>query len=193
MGPSTASAEPPVTDIDRGDALTCRMLLWVTPLGLVQAAQVVQSAGTPGLDGMCLNSVITRQVTPRWPDGSPASGWVMYSFGMMMRLPHKEAQVALSGPKTPMPSLAHDRPLDLNQFLREAPNTTRPTTVCAVHAVISQAGTVDHLRLTRSTGSPPLDAACLEIIQASHFVAARLNDQPVSASTDVWLNWQSAN
>jgi TonB family protein len=193
MGPSIASAEHPVTDTDRADALPCVMLLWVTPLGLVQAAQVVQSAGTPGLDSLCLNSVITRQIRPRGRDGSPASGWVMFTFRMMMGLPHKEAQAALQSPKKPIPSLAHDRPLDLNQFLHEATNSTRPATVCAIHAVISPEGNINDLRLTRSTGSPPLDSACLEVIRACNFMPARLDDQPVLGQTDIWLNWQSAN
>jgi hypothetical protein len=109
-----APAEEQYTDTDRDDALTCRMLLWVTP-----------------------------------------------NRGLMMKLPHKEAQAAQARPELPIPSLASDRPLELNRFLDGAADARRPPTVCALHVVVSAEGTVDRLSVRRSTGAPPLDAACL--------------------------------
>jgi TonB family protein len=189
----TASAEIPITDRDRDDALTCRMLLWVTPTGVVQAAQVVRSAGSSSLDTMCLNGIVTRQLKPHAHDGSPASGWVTFTFGMMMGLPHKEAQAARDHPELPIPALSHDRPLELSRFLGAAADAARPPTVCALHVLVSAGGNVDQLSVTRSTGSPTLDAACLAVIRAAGFVPAQRDQQPVAAATDIWLNWQSPN
>jgi TonB family protein len=188
---SAAPAEEPYTDSDRDDALTCRMLLWVTPAGVVQAAQVVRSAGTSPLDAMCLNGVITRQLKPPSKDGSSTGGWVTFTLGLMMKLPHKEAQAAQVRPELPIPALASDRPLELNRFLDAAADTRRPPRVCALHVLVSADGTVDRLSVTRSTGSPPLDAACLAVIRAAAFVPAQRDRQPVAAATDIWLNWQS--
>jgi len=113
------------------------------------------------LDAMCLNGVIARQLKVNSRDGSSASGWVTFNWGLMMKLPHKEAQAAQARPELPIPSLASDRPLELNRFLDGAADARRPPTVCALHVVVSAEGTVDRLSVRRSTGAPPLDAACL--------------------------------
>jgi hypothetical protein len=147
-----AQAEDPYTDMDRDDALKCRMLLWVTQAGVVQAAQVVRSAGTSMLDE-------TSQ------DGASAEGWVTFTLGLMMKLPHKEAQAAQVRPERPIPALARDRPLELNRFVDGAVDARRPPTVCALHVLVSAEGSVDRLSVTRSTGSPTLDAACLAVIR----------------------------
>lgn len=185
-----APAEEPYTDRDRDDALTCRMLLWVTPAGVVQAAQVVRSAGTSTLDAMCLNGVITRQLTPPSGDESSASRWVTFTLGLMMKLPHEEAQAAQVRPERPIPILASDRPLELNRFLDARADARRPPTVCALHVLVSADGTVDRLSITKSTGSPLLDSACLAVIRAATFIPAQRDRHPVAAATDIWLNWQ---
>jgi hypothetical protein len=160
-----AQAEDPYTDMDRDDALKCRMLLWVTQAGVVQAAQVVRSAGTSMLDEMCLNDVIGRPLKLTSQDGASAEGWVTFTLGLMMKLPHKEAQAAQVRPERPIPALARDRPLELNRFVDGAVDARRPPTVCALHVLVSAEGSVDRLSVTRSTGSPTLDAACLAVIR----------------------------
>jgi hypothetical protein len=125
-----ARAEDLYTDMDRADALTCRMLLWVTRAGVVQAAQVVRSGGTSTVDEMCLNGVIARRLKSPSRDGSSAGAWVTFTLGLMMKLPHKVALAAQVRPELPIPALAHDRPLELNRFLDGAADTTATHRVC---------------------------------------------------------------
>ena len=133
-------AEAPLTDQDRQDALVCRTLLWVSASGVVQLAQVVDSAGSVTLDALCLNAVIARRVEPS-SDAAPRTGrWIMFTTRLLMGLPHNEAVAARDRPKRSIPTLQHDGPLDLNRSIETTPDDSRPLTVCALHVFVSAEG-----------------------------------------------------
>ena len=187
---AVSSAEAPITSRDREDALTCRMLLWVSAPGVVQLAQVVTSAGSHTLDAMCLNGVVARKIEPGAEDAARTGRWIIFTYRMMLGLPHREALVARDRPETPTPVLVHDRPFEAVRLLDVPGADPRPITVCMVHVLVSAEGKVAKATITRSTGEPALDTACENTILAADFIPARRGGDAVPAATDIWLNFQ---
>ena len=62
--------------------------------------------------------------------------------------------------------------------------------ICKLHVTVSEAGDVDALEITQSTGSVDLDQACLDAIYDAPFIPARREGKFVSGSTDVVLDWR---
>jgi hypothetical protein len=110
---------------------------------------------------------------------------------MEMGLPHKEAQLAQAHAPIPVPALLHQEPFDLAGYRVSAADSAPPSPVCATHAVVSADGSVERIAITLGTGSPQWDNACLNAVRALKFSAALKDSQPVTASTDIWLNWNS--
>jgi hypothetical protein len=188
----TAKADHPPTPQDAEDALTCHVLMWVTADGAVQLAQVAESSGSSVIDGMCLNGIIIRQFKSKSPAPSSSGRWAKLVYRMEMGLPHKQAQVAQAHTPIPVPALLHPEPFDLAGYRISAAEAAPPTPVCATRAVVSADGSVERLAITVSTGSPQWDGACLKAVRALKFSAGLQAGLPVTASTDIWLNWNSS-
>jgi TonB family protein len=59
-----------------------------------------------------------------------------------------------------------------------------------MHIVISAEGETRQIKLTRSTDSPELDSACVDVMRAARFMPAQRDGQNVAAATEVWLAWR---
>jgi TonB family protein len=62
--------------------------------------------------------------------------------------------------------------------------------ICKRHVTVSEAGDVDALDITQSTGSVDLDQACLDAIYDAPFIPGRREGKFVSGSTDIVLDWR---
>ena len=56
--------------------------------------------------------------------------------------------------------------------------------------LVSAAGDIDQIQLTKSTGWEDLDTACLDAMYAAEFIPAQRDGQTVAAATTVYLAWR---
>ena len=73
-------------------------------------------------------------------------------------------------------------------YYPEAALAARAHGICKVHVAVSDAGDVDALAITQSTGSQELDQACLDAIYDAPFILRRREGKSVSGTTDVVLD-----
>jgi TonB family protein len=189
----TAAAQDPFTDNDLEDAIKCHLLVSVTAGGAVQLAQVAETSGSAMLDGSCMNSTIMNHLKPDPAAPSVGNHWVMLTIRAVFKLPHKEAQAAQAHTAIPIPVISQAEPFTLTHHRESAGDAPRPSPVCAAHAVVSASGSVDSVGITISTGSPRWDDACLNAIRSLSFSPGLRDGQPVTAPTDIWINWQAVN
>jgi len=139
---------------------------------------------------MCLNGTVARRFKVHALDDSATGHWTNFAIHVVMQLPHKEAIATQHSPEIPIPVVAHQGPFELARFA-DLGNAQHTPLICAVHALVTAEGKLDRLIITRPTGSVSLDRACQEAISAATFIPASRGDVPVSAATDIWLNFQS--
>jgi TonB family protein len=60
---------------------------------------------------------------------------------------------------------------------------------CVVHTTVGSSGTALNAAITRSTGSPILDKACITAVSAARFTPELQNGTPVADSTDIAIYW----
>lgn len=165
---------------------TCQVLVWISGGGRVQAAQVINPYGSSLLEQACLNLAI-GQTLHSVTNSEPANyRWAVLPIKWVTEFaPKTSATSAL-----PVPLLARDQTLHVDpSHYPEPALTSRKEGVCAIHIVVDATGEAQHVTITRTTGTPELDSACVDAIRAARFTPARRGDQNVAAATDVWLRW----
>jgi TonB family protein len=194
ISPSTAPKLAPVdsksTPASRSSN-TCLVAIWVRASGAVQAAQVVSSSGAPRLDEACARAVINQQLMPATIAGVAIDKWVVLPIKWDLKFPAKKLPPAKQPNEAPIPRLADEQELHVDPpYYPASAVQERQEGICTMHVIVSAAGDVEHLALTRSTGVNSLDTACQDALYAAQFIPAKRDGQTIEAATDVWLAWR---
>jgi TonB family protein len=177
--------------LDKGSAkeATCRLSLWYTGDGSIQAVQLVKASGFPSIDQACLQSVIGRKLEglPSGDSGGRkffAIHWVIHPVQGVVP-PHPQIKLDPSIPQLPAGGGMHPLPNYPPEALAQHAHG-----ICKMHITVSATGVVSSIETTQSTGSGSLDEACKEAIAQSAFVPATNGNQPVNGTTEVAIVWR---
>jgi TonB family protein len=173
------------------DHASCLLGVWYNAKGTILVEQIVKSSGHPEIDQACLATAIGQPLTVPVPLDPGNGGWtqlpIVWNFGK--RTPDSKAQPMEADPA--IPALRQGDTMHVTApYYPEVAIAARAHGICKLHVTISEAGVVDILEITQSTGSIDLDQACLDAIYAAPFIPARREGKFVSGSTDVVLDWR---
>jgi TonB family protein len=167
----------------------CVLAVFAQADGSVPAAQLLKSAGYPRLDTACIESVIDVPVLPAVDNGTPVAGWGDFTMAWLIGPPQFARQPPLE--KTAVPRIANDYELQVGEmFYPEAARAKHERGYCVVHTIVDPTGAVRDARITRSTGSPILDKACLDAVTPARFTPELQNGVPVEDTTDISIYWR---
>jgi TonB family protein len=172
-----------------GVSPVCNVAIWVRSTGVIQIAQVVKSSGSSNVDEQCAWDGINGTMEPAKLYGVAIDKLLMIPMKWM------ESPSAILAPEhdvsdTPIPQLA-DQEFHLDPpYYPELALKLGRTGICAMHILVSAAGDIDQIQLTRSTGSEDLDTACLDTMYAAEFIPAQRDGQTFAAATNVYLAWR---
>jgi TonB family protein len=173
------------------DHASCLLGVWYNAKGTILAEQIIKSSGHPEIDQACLATAIGQPLTVPVPLDPGNGGWtqlpIVWNFG-------KRTAVSKAQPMEADPAIPALRQGDAMHvaapYYPEAAVAAHAQGICKLHVTVSEAGDVDALEITQSTGSVDLDQACLDAIYDAPFIPARREGKFVSGSTDVVLDWR---
>jgi TonB family protein len=173
------------------DYASCLLGVWYNAKGIILVEQIIKSSGHPEIDQACLATAIGQPLTVPVPLDPGNGGWtrlpIVWNFGK--RTTDNRAQPMEADPAIPI--LRQGDAMHMTApYYPEAAVAARAHGICKLHVTVSEAGDVDALEITQSTGSVDLDQACLDAIYGAPFLPARREGKFVSASTDVVLDWR---
>jgi TonB family protein len=162
---------------------------WYASGGTIYAVQLVKASGYPSVDQACLQAAIGQRVESVLADlviGGRTYFPIHWIFdrAALNSSPHRIAR----DPTVPrLPSGGAMNPLP--PYPAEA-LAQRAHGICKMHVVVSETGAVSSIEITQSTGSAALDEACKQAIYGTAMTPATNQDQPVSGTTDVAIDWR---
>jgi TonB family protein len=173
------------------DHASCLLGVWYNAKGTILAEQIIKSSGHPEIDQACLATAIGQPLTVPVLLDPGTGGWtqlpIVWNFGK--RTADNKAQPIEADPA--IPALRQGDAMHVAApYYPEAAVAARAHGICKLHVTVSEAGDVDALEITQSTGSVDLDQACLDAIYDAPFIPARREGKFVSGSTDVVLDWR---
>jgi TonB family protein len=186
---ASASAEPKSSSNGPPDENRCLVRIWVRATGLIQAAQVVRSSGHPRLDEACALGVIAQPMKPPTLRRESVDQWVTLPIKWVMQDMKSPAPAETSEGQRIAQLTDQVLLVDVPYYPAAAINE-RKEGVCRLHVVVSAAGDVDDIQLTKSTGDTRLDRACLDAMYAADFVPPQANGKFIAGATDVYLAWR---
>jgi len=173
------------------DHASCLLGVWYNAKGTILAEQIIKSSGHPEIDQACLATAIGQPLTVPVLLDPGNGGWtqipIVWNFGK--RTGENKAQPMEADPA--IPALRQGDAMHVAApYYPEAAVAARAHGICKLHVTVSEAGDVDALEITQSTGSVDLDQACLDAIYDAPFMPGRREGKFVSGSTDVVLDWR---
>jgi TonB family protein len=151
----------------------------------------VSVSGHPEIDQACLAAAIGQPLTVPPPLDPENGGWtqipIVWNFGK--RMADDKAQPMEADPA--IPALRQGDAMHVvPPYYPEVAVAARAHGICKLHVTVSEAGDVDALDITRSTGSVDLDQACLDAIYDAPFIPGGREGKFVSGTTDIVLDWR---
>jgi TonB family protein len=172
-----------------GVSSVCNVAIWVRSTGVIQVAQVVKSSGSSSVDQQCAWDAINGTMEPAKLYGVAIDKLLMIPM-KWMKGPSAPLAPVHDVSDTPIPQLTdQDFHLDPPYYPELALKLGR-TGFCAMQILVSAAGDIDQIQLTKSTGWEDLDTACLDAMYAAEFIPAQRDGQTVAAATTVYLAWR---
>jgi TonB family protein len=173
------------------DHASCLLQVWYNAKGTILVEQIIKSSGHPEIDQACLATAIGQPLTVPMPLDPDNGGWtqlpIVWNFGK--RMADNKAQPMEADPA--IPALRQGDAMHVvPPYYPEAAIGARAHGICKLHVTVSEAGDVDALDITQSTGSVDLDQACLDAIYDAPFIPGRREGKFVSDTTDIVLDWR---
>jgi TonB family protein len=186
--PKIGEAYYPAESRRRGEEGGCTVRLLVLADGTVPSMQLISSTGFPHLDIACWNAFINWKARPATVNDLPISSWA--NIPVFWRLRGSKTPVTTSDAKV-TPHISDDYLLNVGpDYYPAVSRQKRQEGVCLVHVKVSERGAPESLSISKSTGFAPLDQACLDAIQSAKFIAGIRYGDPISAETDILINWR---
>jgi len=173
------------------DHAGCLLRVWYNAKGTILVEQILKSSGHAEIDHACLATAIGQPLkAPALLDPNDG-GWtqlpIVWHFFTRKGIgtpPPMEADPAI-------PALRDGNAMHVAPpYYPEAALVARAHGICELHVTVSDAGDVDALDITQSTGSMELDQACSDAIYDAPFIPGRREGKFVSGTTDVVLDWR---
>jgi TonB family protein len=179
----------PPQSIRAGEEGTCFVALLVDTDGQVGAVQLLTSTGHPRLDGACIASVVKERMLPAMSNGKPIVGWFTTPISWASS-PGKASTRSMAG--LAIPRLPEYYELHVGQtFYPTAALQGKEQGICLVHLLVNAKGSVSETQLSKSTGFPDLDRACVDAVTLAEFTPAQTTGAPpVDAWTDIAMFWR---
>jgi TonB family protein len=173
------------------DRASCLLRVWYNDKGTILVEQILKSSGHPEIDQACLATAIGQPLKAPAPLDPNNGGWtqlpIVWDFvtgKAIGKAPPMEADPAV-------PALREGNAMHVAPpYYPEAAVAARAHGICKVHVTVSDAGDVDALDITQSTGSVELDQACLDAIYDAPFIPGRQGGKLVGGTADVVLDWR---
>jgi TonB family protein len=174
------------------DHASCLLRVWYNAKGTILVEQISKSSGHPEIDQACLAAAIGQPLTVPVPLDPDNGGWsqlpIVWHFGKRTADDDK-AQPMEADPA--IPALRQGDAMHVTPpYYPEAAVAARAHGICQLRVTVSEAGDVDALDITQSTGSVDLDQACLDAIYDAPFIPGRREGKFVSGTTDIVLDWR---
>jgi TonB family protein len=173
------------------DRAGCLLRIWYNAKGTILVEQIVKSSGYPEIDQACLATAIGQPLKAPVLLDPNDGGWtqlpIVWHFAKRKTIDKTspmEADPAI--PALWEGNVMHVAP----PYYPEAAIAARAHGICKLHVTVSDAGDVDALDITQSTGSVELDQACMDTVYAAPFRPGRREGKFVSGTTDVVLDWR---
>jgi TonB family protein len=172
-----------------GEEGTCFVAMLVDIDGRITAVQLLISTGYLRLDAACIAAVVNERMLPATINGKPAVGWFAAPMTWLMaekKFP-RQSLVGLAIPR--MPDY-----YELQVGSKYYPATAlerKEQGICVVHLLVNAKGVVSETQLSKSTGFPDLDRACIDAVILADFIPAQATGSPPNdAWTDIAMIWR---
>jgi TonB family protein len=170
----------------------CAVRVQVDSGGAINALQLIISSGFVRLDGACLAAFVGARFLPATLNGKPVSSWANIPLEWRLR-PGGWRQSVPRNFKASVPTIPNESTLQVGaQFYPPTSREMHQEGICAVHIVVDTGGALSEIKIAQSTGSATLDQACIAAVQQAHFVPGTRDGIPITAATDVYMNWRLA-
>jgi TonB family protein len=165
----------------------CHVAFLIEANGSVSAMQLLSPSGHPRLDTACIEAVLNVPMTPAMANGTPVTAWS--DFNLVWVIDAAQPYQPLPE-RSAFPRVADDFEFQAGaKFYPEAARAKHPGGYCVVHTTVGSSGSALNSTITRSTGSPILDEACLTAVNTARFTPELQDGRPVPDSTDIAIYW----
>jgi len=179
----------PPQSIRAGEEGTCFVALLVDIDGQISAVQLLISTSHPRLDAACIASGVNERMLPATINGKPTVGW--FTTPISWALTDKKVGIrSLAGLAIPRLPVYYE--LQVGPKLYPAAALQRKEQgICLVHLLVNAKGNVSQTQLSKSTGFPDLDRACIDAATVAEFTPAQATGEaPIEAWTDIAMFWR---
>jgi TonB family protein len=180
----------PPKAISAGEEGTCFVALFVGTDGQIDAVHLLKSSGYPRLDAACVASVVDERMLPATINGRAVVGWFATHISWVLN-PGKVLHDRTSS-GTPIPRLPEFFELQVGpKFYPATALQRKEHGICLVHLLVNTKGAVSETQLSKSTGFPDLDRACVDAVILAEFTPAlAANQTAIDAWTDIAIYWR---
>jgi TonB family protein len=173
------------------DHAGCLLRVWYNAKGTILVEQIIKSSGHPEIDQACLATAVGQPLTVPVPLDPNNGGWTQVPIAWNFGKPTGDSKAQPMEADPAIPALREGEAMHVTPpYYPEAAVAARAHGICKLHVTVSEAGDVDALDITQSTGSVDLDQACLDAIYDAPFTPGRREGKFVSGSTDIVLDWR---
>ena len=179
----------PPQSITSGEEGTCFVALFVDIDGQINALQLLTSASHPRLDAACIASVVHERMLPATINGKLTVGWFTtpISWALTDKKVGNRSLAGLAIPRLPVYYELQVGP----KFYPAAALQRKEQGICLVHLLVNAKGNVSQTQLSKSTGFPDLDRACIDAVTLAEFIPAQVTGEaPIEAWTDIAMFWR---
>ena len=177
--------------VGKVDRAGCLLRVWYDAKGTILAEQIAKGSGYPEIDQACLAAAIGQPLMVPPLLDPEEGGWtqlpIVWNFSKQK--PENAAQPMEADPSIPALRVGDAMHLAPPYYPQTA-LAAQTHGICRLHVNVSDAGDVDAVDVTQSTGSADLDQACLDAIYDAPFIPGRREGKFVSGTTDVVLDWR---
>jgi TonB family protein len=180
----------PHESIRLGEEGSCFVALLVDIDGQITAVQLLTSTGHLLLDAACIATVVNQRMLPAAINGKSAVGWFVAPISWAITDRNQFRHRSLVG--LAIPRLPDYYELQVGaKFYPATALERKEQGICVVHLLVNAKGSVSETRLSKSTGFPDLDRACIDAVILAEFMPAQATGAPPTDTwTDIAMIWR---
>jgi TonB family protein len=184
----------PKESLKRGEQGICVVRAEVGDDGWIRATQLVYSSGFEGLDAACLEAYRNGHFLPATVNGTPIAKWIVLPTSW--QLSRETNPNVINSPAVPKSDAQLSVPViesHLSVGPDYYPDEARKMHLegdCTVHALIAENGGPREVSVTKSTGFPTLDQACVLAIQQAQILPKKDKGIAVEGAIDINMSWR---